>query len=57
MNSMFLAPCRRRLSGLAAVSVSGSQISLSWTASASATGYNVRRALASGGPYNTLPGT
>ncbi|GIO11312.1 endoglucanase [Cohnella xylanilytica] len=30
------------------------QISLSWTASAGATGYNVKRATTSGGPYTTV---
>src|SRR4029453_3870617 len=30
------------------------QVSLSWTASSGATGYNVKRATVSGGPYTTV---
>ncbi len=39
---------------LAAASVSGSQINLSWNASTNAGGYNLKRAPLSGGPYTTL---
>ena len=41
-------------SGLAAASVSGSQINLSWTTGASAAGYNLKRGLTSGGPYTNI---
>jgi len=41
-------------SELAGASVSGSQVSLSWIASASATGYDVKRGLTSGGPYTNI---
>jgi hypothetical protein len=39
---------------LAAMSVSGSEINLSWNASTNASGYNLKRAPLSGGPYITL---
>jgi autotransporter-associated beta strand protein len=39
--------------GLAAVSSSGS-VSLTWSATAGATGYNVLRSLTTGGPYTTI---
>jgi hypothetical protein len=39
--------------GLAATPAKG-QVSLSWTASPGATGYQVKRATASGGPYTTI---
>ena len=37
--------------GLSATAASSSQINLSWTASAAATSYNVKRATVNGGPY------
>src|SRR5581483_6659388 len=40
--------------GLIATATSTSQIDLSWTASSGATGYNVKRATISGGPYTTI---
>ena len=40
--------------GLTATVVSSSQINLSWGATAGATGYNVKRATVSGGPYATV---
>ena len=40
--------------GLAATVISTSQINLSWTASATATTYSVKRATVSGGPYNSV---
>jgi fibronectin type 3 domain-containing protein len=40
--------------GLTATAASSSQIDLSWTASAGATSYNVKRATVSGGPYTTI---
>jgi fibronectin type 3 domain-containing protein len=40
--------------GVSAKAVSGSQISLGWTAASNATGYNIKRAAASGGPYTTI---
>jgi len=40
--------------GLAAAPASGNGINLSWLASASADGYNVKRALTSGGSYQTV---
>jgi fibronectin type 3 domain-containing protein len=39
---------------VSATVISNSQVNLSWTASAAATSYNVKRAIASGGPYTTL---
>jgi cellulose 1,4-beta-cellobiosidase len=39
---------------LTATAASGTQINLSWTASAGATSYNVKRATVSGGPYTTI---
>jgi fibronectin type 3 domain-containing protein len=39
---------------LAATAVSSSEVSLSWTAPASATGYNVKRATVDGGPYTNI---
>jgi len=41
-------------SGVVATTVSSSQIGLSWTISAAADSYNVKRATASGGPYSTV---
>jgi hypothetical protein len=41
---------------LSAAAASG-QVSLSWTGSASASGYNIKRGLASGGPYSLLTTT
>lgn len=41
--------------GLAATA-GNAQVSLTWSASAGATGYNVKRATVSGGPYNTIAG-
>ncbi len=41
-------------SGLSATAVSSSQINLSWTASAGAASYKVKRATVSGGPYTTI---
>jgi len=41
-------------SGLSALAVSASQINLVWNASPSATSYNVKRSLTSGGPYATV---
>jgi fibronectin type 3 domain-containing protein len=43
-------------SGLVATTVSSSQISLSWTISAAADSFNVKRATASSGPYTTVAG-
>lgn len=40
--------------GVSAKAISGSQISLGWTAVSNATGYNIKRAAASGGPYTTI---
>ena len=40
--------------GLMAAAVSSSQVNLSWNASASAAGYNVKRAMQSGGTYTTI---
>ena len=40
--------------GVSAKAISGSKISLNWTASSNATSYNVKRASASGGPYTTI---
>jgi poly(hydroxyalkanoate) depolymerase family esterase len=40
--------------GLSAVAVSWTQISLIWNSVAGATGYNVKRATTSGGPYTTI---
>lgn len=40
--------------GLTATAASSSQINLSWTASAGATSYTVKRATVSGGPYTTV---
>ncbi len=40
--------------GLGATAVSDSQIDLSWTASANAASYNVKRSIISGGPYATV---
>ncbi len=40
--------------GLAATLTSNGQVKLSWTASANATGYNVKQATVSGGTYTTL---
>jgi len=40
--------------GLTATTVSSTQLNLSWNASSGATGYNVKRAPASGGPYATI---
>ncbi len=42
------------VTGLSAVTVSASQIELTWNALDDATGYNVKRALNSGGPYTTI---
>jgi len=39
---------------LTAVAASGSQVNLTWAASFSATSYNVKRAIVSGGPYTTV---
>jgi fibronectin type 3 domain-containing protein len=39
---------------LTATTVSSSQINLSWSASSGVSGYNVKRATASGGPYTTV---
>ena len=41
-------------SGLSAVAVSSNQISLTWNAVGGATGYNVKRATTSGGPYTII---
>jgi hypothetical protein len=41
-------------SNLTATTVSSSQIDLSWIASTGATGYNVKQAVVSGGPYTTV---
>lgn len=41
-------------SGLTGMSLSGSQIGLTWNAATSAASYNVKRAVASGGPYTTV---
>jgi len=40
--------------GLNAVWISANQIDLSWTASAGATSYNIKRSTTSGGPYTTV---
>ena len=40
--------------GLTATAVSSSQINLGWTASSGATSYNVKRAIANGGPYTIV---
>lgn len=40
--------------GLSAVATSACQIHLNWNASPGATGYNVKRGMASGGPYTTI---
>lgn len=40
--------------GLTATAISGEEIDLSWTASAGANGYNIKRSLTSGGPYTTI---
>ena len=40
--------------GLVATAVASSQVNLSWTSSASATGYNLKRATVSGGTYTTI---
>jgi Carbohydrate binding module (family 6)/F5/8 type C domain len=40
--------------GLAATVVASGQVALSWTGSASATGYNLKRATVSGGAYTTI---
>ena len=40
--------------GVSAKAISGSQISLGWTAASNATGYNIKRAAVSGGPYTTI---
>ena len=40
--------------GVSAKALSGSQISLGWTAVSNATGYNIKRATVSGGPYTTI---
>ena len=40
--------------GLAATVDSASRINLTWSASSTATGYNVKRATVSGGPYTTV---
>jgi fibronectin type 3 domain-containing protein len=41
-------------SGLAATVVSASAIDLSWSATAGATGYDVKRATSAGGPFDTI---
>jgi hypothetical protein len=41
-------------SALTGFSISASQVGLSWGAGASASGYNVKRALQSGGPYTNI---
>ena len=40
--------------GVSAKAISGSQISLGWTAASNATGYNIKRATVSGGSYTTI---
>jgi enterochelin esterase-like enzyme/fibronectin type 3 domain-containing protein/regulation of enolase protein 1 (concanavalin A-like superfamily) len=40
--------------GLAATAASATQINLLWNAATNATGYNVKRSLASGGPYTNI---
>jgi hypothetical protein len=40
--------------GLAATSTGSGQVSLSWSAVSGATGYHLKRALVSGGPYTTV---
>jgi fibronectin type 3 domain-containing protein len=40
--------------GVSARAVSGTRVNLAWTAASNATGYNIKRATVSGGPYTTI---
>jgi hypothetical protein len=51
------APVLPTPTGLVATAVSTNQINLSWNALASATNYNVKRSLTSGGPYTAIAGS
>ena len=53
-SAMPVPPAPAAPTGLAATVDSASRINLAWSASSGATGYNVKRATVSGGPYTTV---